>query len=688
MSDSRGLRTAVVRVARSLDAAQRKPWVRWLLTALAVALVAGYAGMVWVRAAEVRRDAQALFEALAPENLTERDPLAVEFTEQGTVTLDGRTFGMAKYAPVARSFYDNTGKLTNPGAAVRLLIDERMPRWAPTFLLQENETLLVLAVATLALLVTAVWTGLAVPLLVTLAGAIVLVLFLRLLGADGLAVAVASISTLLFAFAVLVRAAAAILGRPVPVFAVASNVLREALRLKIATFFVVVLLVLIPLLPLWIDPQEPLRYQIQSFLARSMGLHFLLAACMTVFLACATVSFEIRDKQIWQLMTKPVARVQYLLGKWLGVTVLNLILVVLGGVAIFTYVQYLQTRPAKDPFDLMAVHDEVLVAREGRYPKYRALTGDEARDIVERQLAADEMLRKEIEAGERTETEVLRELARQTHQEFLASQRRVMPGETREFVFDRLLPAKRMNATVTLKYAFDIAAIDPHTQHPAIFVFRDGYFDERVFVPAQAHVLQVPPQLIDDDGTLTVKIINGARGVDENGNPAIIPGVDAIRFGGDKLEVLYKVDTFEWNFARAMAVQFVKLAFLAMFGVCAATVLSFPVACMLTFTVLVIGAMAPFLGLSLSEYRIAQDAPGVWRAFQMGVKGVASAAEWLLRSFGETRPTARLVEGRVVSWPELLRTLLIIGAVWTGGAFALGYAAFRRKELATYSGNT
>ena len=46
---------------------------------------------------------------------------------------------------------------------------------------------------------------------------------------------------------------------------------------------------------------------------------------MTLFLSCATVAFEIRERQIWQLMTKPVHRINYLLGKWVGVATLNVI---------------------------------------------------------------------------------------------------------------------------------------------------------------------------------------------------------------------------------------------------------------------------------------------------------------------------------------------------------------------------
>ncbi|MFO0829007.1 MAG: hypothetical protein U0572_12780 [Phycisphaerales bacterium] len=671
-----------------LDELQRRPAARWTLTILVLVCVFAYFGAVWTVSERIRADGMAISNALKEANLSKRDDVAVQFAEKGTVTVDGRTFGDVKLAPLAKALFEADGRLANTGAAARLVLEDRFPRWAPTFLLASNDTILLLGSVTLVMLLLAVWTGLSVPLVVTLVATLVVCAPLWLAGSLAWVVAIGSIAALLFGFALLVRSAAILLGRPSPPFAIASTVLREAMRLKIATFFVGVLLVAIPLLPIWINPQEPLRYQIQAFLARSMGLLFLLAACMTVFLACATVAFEIRDKQIWQLMTKPVARLQYLAGKWLGIVTLNAILMLLGGVAIFTYVQYLQLRPSKDPYDQVAVRDEILVARDGRYPTYRKLAGEEVRQVVERRIDADQILREEIASHERDETEVKIDLAKQVHQEFLAQQRSIGPGDFKEYVFEGLGAAKKLGAPLTLRYSFDIARIDPHEVHPVIFRFGDGAYIEREFVPAQAHVLVIPSDFIDENGTLRVAIINGRANQAPDAASPVIPGAGTLLFKPDAFEVLYRVDTFEWNYMRALFVQFVKLSFLAMFGVCASTVLSFPVACLLTFTVLAIGAVGPFLGISLDEYHVKADAPFVWRVFQTGVKGIATAAEWLLRAFGETRPTARLVEGRVVGWGDVVRTALMIGVVWTGGAFALGYAVFRRKELATYSGNT
>ena len=158
------------------------------------------------------------------------------------------------------------------------------------------------------------------------------------------------------------------LGGRAGALAVAQTVVREAVRLRISLAFIVTLLVVLPLIPLFIDAQSPLRYQIQTFMARSLDLAYLCAACMTLMLGCATVAFEIRDRQIWQLMTKPLDRFSYLLGKWLGIVGLDAVLLLVCGVGIFMFVQWMRTRPAMDELDRIAVRDEVLAARETSVP--------------------------------------------------------------------------------------------------------------------------------------------------------------------------------------------------------------------------------------------------------------------------------------------------------------------------------
>ena len=161
------------------------------------------------------------------------------------------------------------------------------------------------------------------------------------------------------------------------------------------------------------------------------------------------------------------------------------------------------------------------------------------------------------------------------------------------------------------------------------------------------------------------------------------PGRSTMMFDPDGVELLYKVSDFEPNFFRALLVNLVKLSFLAMLGVCASTVLSFPVALLLGFAIFIIGALTPFLSIAVDHY--APDSAA--RVDQWVIRSIAVSAEWLLGAFGKVNPNGNLVEGKLVSWQLLLRTFFMLGIVWSGLTFLIGYLSFRRKELAIYSGH-
>jgi hypothetical protein len=136
-----------------------------------------------------------------------------------------------------------------------------------------------------------------------------------------------------------------------------------------------------------------------------------------------------------------------------------------------------------------------------------------------------------------------------------------------------------------------------------------------------------------------------------------------------------------------MLINLIKLSFLGMLGIVAATFLSFPIAVMLAFTVFAGGSLAPFISMSVGEFRIDYEAIFPVRAAQWLIIIIAQSAEWLLRPFGEASPNSRVIEGRLVPWGGVIRDFLQLGILWCGIVLMVGWAVFRRRELATYSGN-
>ena len=654
---------------------------RVTLTVLLVASVTAVIAPMWWSSVSYQALQRRIVAQLAKANSVERTPEARQLIDNGTVTVDGRDFGGVRVREVANQLFDSQGRIAQPEVLASLIAQTEAPSWAPLAIVERPELPLVAWIALASLAGISVWIGLAGTLILTVAGTAIVVAPFWLAGMLAPTVALAGAGTLLFLFAFLTRTVMLALGRPTPTFSIAQNVMREALRQKVPVGFIVALLVLLPLLPLWIDAKDPLRYQIQTFIDRGTTLVYAFAACMTLLLACSSVAFEMRDRQIWHVLTKPVSRVRYLAGKWLGICALNATVLAVGFLAVFVYVQFMRTRPAADLLDAAAVREQVLVARVGTFPQYETLDRERLLAAVDAAIDADATLRSDIESGKRRELDVRAELATQKLAEFGSAQRSIEPGSGRTYTFRGLADAKRANVPVTLKFEFHIGRDDTHETHPVIFRFADGTWIDRKYVPAQPSFITIPAEVIGDDGALAVEVMN--VGFDGQG---FMPGALPMNFDDDGIEVMHRVGSFEANFVRAALVDWAKLVFLAALGVATASILSFPVATLLSFTIFITASMSAYLAIALDRFSAPGDADLGVRAFYAFVQVVAGGAQGALSAFGDAATTQDLVEGRVIPWSMVLKAIGLIAALWSGVAFLISWIGFSRKEIAIYSG--
>ena len=83
------------------------------------------------------------------------------------------------------------------------------------------------------------------------------------------------------------------------------------------------------------------------------------------------------------------------------------------------------------------------------------------------------------------------------------------------------------------------------------------------------------------------------------------------------------------------------------------------VACLLAFTIFVAAQLAPFIQISVEQYRIAEDTPVILQWVQLAVKGIAFTSQWLLGAFGATKPVDALVDGRSIGLAALVQSAKI-----------------------------
>jgi hypothetical protein len=702
----------LTRLYRRLDRLQRGTRFHVAASILVVLVCGALFGVLLARSHDLDVQRRALVNALANQSLAERDEHAVSLSQSGTVVVNGRIYGGPEFLANAKLLFDEQGNLINPVAVAERMLADQRPAWAPSWLLEQPRTTWMLCVLTLAWLLLVIWLDLSAPLAATLLGAgiplgigwllaaqgealrgvPVLSLVLPWFLADGhVMLFIAALGLLVFTFVLLTRVALVLTGSARQIPAVAHAVIKEASRTNLSLVFIVLLLVILPLLPMGLDRASPLRFQIQTFMSRSMGLTFVFAACLTLFLSCATVAFEIRDRQIWQVMTKPVSRFRYLVGKWLGVVLVNLILLLVSSVSIFLFVQYLRQQPVapgmRGQLDALAVRDEILTARTAVRPEYATLTREQVAARVEQEIQRNP----DLALLPDVPLEVRRRITREVQEGYLLGQRTVPPRMSRTYVFRGLQAARNSGSTLALKYTFHILRSDEHETFDAIFWFNNDQrlAVRRTYVPTLAHVLSIPPVLVAEDGTLTVSVFNVYQ------PPPDMRGMGALNFELDGFELLYKVGDFEPNFLRAVLLNWIKLSFLAMLGIAASTTLSFSVSCLLAFTVFVGGSMAPYLAHALENWYPPPTASMDWSnvglvitwAFEWFVKGIAEAIVFTLRAFGEYSAAGLLVEGRYIPWSGLFGGFVKLGVIWSGGALLTGYLMMRSRQLAIYSGH-
>lgn len=529
-------------------------------------------------------------------------------------------------------------------------------------------------------------------------------------------------------FLVLMQVLRLALSGATPVLAVARNVLTEAVRMKVSLVFIVILILFLAVVPGMLTEDQPLRFRVQQWLSYGVGLSYAVLAMLTLFLSAGTVAFEQRDRIIWQTMTKPVRHWEYVLGKWVGVMGLNAVLLTVTAAGVFLFTEYLSHQKARgevaylvsenglradpnDPYLISEIDNriaeakarvdgfkdtpqareivryqlvnefmtedrrilelQVRAARAGVYPEPPQLIAEEVSKVidsrVEQAVADNPSFKSSAAFRKQVERDVLQEIFNQS--------RTIPPGFKQQYVFKGLGDVKHraQRGELTLRYKVNAGSNNPSAIYRLV-MFINGFPKEVATALKVTNSLSIEPEVIDDKGELMIEIAS---------DPS---NQFAVNFPPDGLELMYRAGGYEANFFRVMSAIWIKLGFIAAVAIAAATFLNFPVACLVAVTVLFAAESAGFLKESLEVYISYDEKTKTTNWFAVAVRAIAVPASKAFESYSELKPGTNLVEGRLVSWGSLGYAAALIGS-WTAGSLLIGWAAFRRRELATYSGH-
>jgi len=455
-------------------------------------------------------------------------------------------------------------------------------------------------------------------------------------------------------------------------FAIAGLTWKAALRFRLFLVVAVLLLGSVIGLPLLIKDDGTARGFTQILLTYTLTTISALLGLSTLWLACGTLARDIEECQVQVVAVKPIARWQIWLGKWLGLVSLNAALLLLSGLSVFILLEWRATR--LPPEQQQVLRNEVLVARGSAKQK------DKSKEIEE---TTDRLLRDRLQKHpvDRVDLPELRKLIRE---QVKAELQVVPPGYYRPWTLDLGLASRSLrDQPLQLKIKFNAAEKSPSGTFAGVWGIgvpqktATWRSDVMSLSPDTFHEFQIPPNLFDENGVLTINFYN--------------PNDTALLFPlEDGFEVLYREGGFGLNFARGMGIIFCWMALLAALGLASASFLSFPVAAFVS-----LGVLAVVLASGTLANAIAQGTIGGWDA-EKGTSGSTPVDFIVIPTFKGVlalinlaknfSPIDSLSSGRSITWGQLALAFGQIVLLLGGTFAAFGIALFTRRELATAQG--
>jgi hypothetical protein len=459
------------------------------------------------------------------------------------------------------------------------------------------------------------------------------------------------------------------------IFAIAWLTWKAALRFRLFLVIAVLLLAAVVGLPLIVKDDGTARGFTQILLTYTLSAITGLLGLSTLWLSCGTLARDIEECQMQVVVTKPIARWQIWLGKWLGIVTLNAALLAISGGCVFCLLQW---RAAKLPADEQKVlREQVLVARGSARPQNPVADIDaETQKVLQERLKASPEL-----AGSAD----LPEVEKQIREQVKAVYQAVPPGYSREWHVD--LSSQRnslRDRPLQLRIKFNSAGGGTGRTFAGLWQVGDPqktepWQSERMSLsPDSFHEFQVPANLLDNKGVLTITFLN------LNDTSLLFPIEDG-------MEVLFPEGGFALNFARGLGIIFCWMALLTAVGLMAASFLSFPVAAFFSMAVLAVVLSSGTLAdtVASGSVGVGNDEKGIAGHSAADViliplfKGILDVVS-LAKGFS---PIDSLSSGLAITWGELGaafgQIVLLLGGI-TG---IIGIVLFSRRELATAQGN-
>ncbi|MFO1490034.1 MAG: hypothetical protein U1F87_03770 [Kiritimatiellia bacterium] len=448
------------------------------------------------------------------------------------------------------------------------------------------------------------------------------------------------------------------------ILAIAGIALRASVRSRMVLALLLALATVVPGIAFTARGDGTAMGQVQVLLTYSLGACGLILSLATLWSACAAVSLEIENRQIHLLVAKPVHRWQVWLGKWLGLMILNALLLLLSGAVVAGILRH-KTRPILiGAEESERIRENVLNARRDVPPRPFDLAA-----------AAVLSLRAAVEQGRIAAEEAEGELANAIRY-LNVTTNSAARGAAARWVFD--LPATIPPGPVVLEFIGETGSID-RDDVPVVWSIGTPANPrirsiEQALVPGARRTLDLPLDAVGASRAISIECFNAAA-----------REVSVFFKPGEGVRVLLPGGGFAANLARALLLQWIRLGLLAALGVSAGSMFSMPVAALASISLILARQVTAFLDSAtegLGPSMAARDSGMAMRAFDHFSRGVYHLFHILGGRVESASALERLSQGVQVPWSEVARNAGLSIGVFGLLLFAAGAILLSRREVA------
>ena len=381
-----------------------------------------------------------------------------------------------------------------------------------------------------------------------------------------------------------------------PFFAIVSLTLKNAVRSHVFQLLLLVLMLCVGIIPLSIGGGSALDFVRVSLLYSIWSIVVILALA-SLWLGCFIMAQDVDSYQLHMVVTKPVSRVVIWLGKWTGINLINITLLIISLVAVYGIVMY---RYQKDDrftqADRRQIASEVLVGRRvfmPTRPDFAALARQELQERMKKTGVLDD------EAQDKLFAELLQQIG--------AGYSELAPNQVKGWIFENLPDIG--DEPLFLRYRPYLGKVSSEDQ-------RQTYLQWLVMRPSGEAVLPSGervaasewPQLLSDSpeqifsGVFYEKTIPGEWKVISPDRKVRVAVTNMDRFGdkhyyqpADGPKLLLRICGFEGNYLRMVVVLIVQMALLSALACAFGGFLTMPTAVFVVASYLLLGSFSTLL---------------------------------------------------------------------------------------------